>query len=335
MLFESQSKADNFIKFNRDEIAEQSGKAPSRSYYCSFCFGWHITSIADSNKAVARDKRDAQIWEKIRQANASKKKKPKAETSPMPKAKKFPKSKHGDVLRIIAEDIDKTIILVESAFYNVDIHRIRIQLDKLLSLENDLRAKSTDYGIDISPIDKRYEKISQIKSVFSKIYDYYIDKGKRQFYLSALTEEDLTKCENIIINNIEIIDRINICFERIKLLSANIEQDEIRELCNDILTNLIPQLKGSTSQLKRNFRNDAEEILSSLSYPKQSIDNHYKNLILTIIDHLENAHKAYKANDFESCEAHLKLAEILLPDVSNDIEMTLYNQIENLRNLMR
>ncbi len=45
MLFESQAKADNFIKFNGDEILEESGKKPSRSYYCELCGGYHVTSI--------------------------------------------------------------------------------------------------------------------------------------------------------------------------------------------------------------------------------------------------------------------------------------------------
>ena len=44
MLFSERSKALNFIKFNYDEILEESGKAPDRAYYCSACGGWHVTS---------------------------------------------------------------------------------------------------------------------------------------------------------------------------------------------------------------------------------------------------------------------------------------------------
>lgn len=43
-LFESESKADNFIKFNHEEIEACSGHAPNRSYYCRSCVGWHVTS---------------------------------------------------------------------------------------------------------------------------------------------------------------------------------------------------------------------------------------------------------------------------------------------------
>lgn len=44
MLFESKSKAMNFIKFNADDIREENGTAPSRAYYCDWCGGWHVTS---------------------------------------------------------------------------------------------------------------------------------------------------------------------------------------------------------------------------------------------------------------------------------------------------
>ena len=44
MLFESKSKAINFIKFNSDDIKNDSGIAPTRAYYCKSCGGWHVTS---------------------------------------------------------------------------------------------------------------------------------------------------------------------------------------------------------------------------------------------------------------------------------------------------
>ena len=44
MLFESKSKALNFIKFNSEEIKNENGIAPTRVYYCKSCGGWHVTS---------------------------------------------------------------------------------------------------------------------------------------------------------------------------------------------------------------------------------------------------------------------------------------------------
>ena len=47
ILFKSESKADNFIRFNADEIRENSGYAPVRSYYCISCGGWHVTHLPE------------------------------------------------------------------------------------------------------------------------------------------------------------------------------------------------------------------------------------------------------------------------------------------------
>lgn len=47
MLFESEKKALNFIKFNGEEIKEKNGKSPVRAYYCPICCGWHVTSRED------------------------------------------------------------------------------------------------------------------------------------------------------------------------------------------------------------------------------------------------------------------------------------------------
>lgn len=44
MLFDSKKAADNFIRYNAERIKEQNGYAPIRSYYCSLCGGWHVTS---------------------------------------------------------------------------------------------------------------------------------------------------------------------------------------------------------------------------------------------------------------------------------------------------
>ena len=60
MLFESQAKADNFIVYNREEIEEENGKAPVRSYYCRLCGGWHVATD-DHRKGyqgIARQCRD-------------------------------------------------------------------------------------------------------------------------------------------------------------------------------------------------------------------------------------------------------------------------------------
>lgn len=47
LLFETEGKAKNFIKFNAAEIEDVKGFAPNRAYYCESCGGWHVTHKED------------------------------------------------------------------------------------------------------------------------------------------------------------------------------------------------------------------------------------------------------------------------------------------------
>lgn len=51
MTFPSKEAADRFINYNHDAILAETGYAPTRSYYCESCGGWHVTS---SDKASDR-----------------------------------------------------------------------------------------------------------------------------------------------------------------------------------------------------------------------------------------------------------------------------------------
>lgn len=68
MLFSEQKQADNFIKFNAEEIKEESGYSPERSYYCTFCGGWHVTS----KKGYTGISRKEQFFEDSKAKNNSK-----------------------------------------------------------------------------------------------------------------------------------------------------------------------------------------------------------------------------------------------------------------------
>ena len=61
MIFETKAKADNFILYNKDEIEEENGKAPVRSYYCRICGGYHVTSNRSKKAGERFDKEDEQL----------------------------------------------------------------------------------------------------------------------------------------------------------------------------------------------------------------------------------------------------------------------------------
>ncbi|MBE0639411.1 MAG: hypothetical protein IH598_12910 [Bacteroidales bacterium] len=54
MLFETEKKADTFIKFNSETIEQESGYKPERSYFCVYCGGWHVTSHKECSTTLSR-----------------------------------------------------------------------------------------------------------------------------------------------------------------------------------------------------------------------------------------------------------------------------------------
>ena len=54
MLFETEKKANLFIKFNSEEIESESGYSPIRVYFCITCNGWHVTSKEERLNMVSK-----------------------------------------------------------------------------------------------------------------------------------------------------------------------------------------------------------------------------------------------------------------------------------------
>ena len=57
IVFETEKKALNFIKWNADEIESESGRRPVRAYYCECCGGYHVTSMACLKQQNSRTNR--------------------------------------------------------------------------------------------------------------------------------------------------------------------------------------------------------------------------------------------------------------------------------------
>lgn len=70
MLFAEEQKALNFIKFNRGVILDETGKAPSRAYYCPYCLGWHVTSCESEEVGKRLDQKDKAETERAMRARA-------------------------------------------------------------------------------------------------------------------------------------------------------------------------------------------------------------------------------------------------------------------------
>lgn len=204
MLFESQAKAKNFIKFNADAIREETGVAPIRIYYCAYCAGYHVTSCESAEIGIKLDKKDqkaiAQIHEQEEKENAIKEeliKNHEAVANKITQAYeylyigKFTEAK--ECLDSISTKINE---LSEKTLMHGDNSKIRLWWKQAPDKSNAIRSamsiieqKSSDkleptennlvnYGISLSDITSNIELLKQIDSIIEQ-NDQLIPRGGR------------------------------------------------------------------------------------------------------------------------------------------------------------
>ncbi len=61
MVFETEKKANTFMRFNSEEIKELTGICPVRSYYCMYCNAWHVSSSRVSARNYVKSKTEIVI----------------------------------------------------------------------------------------------------------------------------------------------------------------------------------------------------------------------------------------------------------------------------------
>ena len=316
MLFETQTKADNFIKFNRDEIASSSEKVPTRSYYCSFCCGWHVTSVEDEGKAEANDKRDENTWHQIMSL----------------RRKKLPLTEE-------AQKLSEMLVATQSLIQKCQRQLLLTNLGQALELMKDLvlefsiiEDRARRQKIDSARIDKQRVKIKALQTIFDIVDEYDIDSETRQEYLGR----DLESTNELVRNyfqNKEFVEDIKHKFSDLENGQTNISLEEYNQRCGVIASALNTYKGNGLSAVKQMF----QEKLNGLrgknpqeTTPQNKTPNH-NTTYLSIIDLLEQAYSAVNESDFSRCENLIKTAECLMPDTSDEISQTLWSQIQGLK----
>src|SRR4051794_21403258 len=112
MLFETEKKANSFIRFNSEEIESESGYSPIRGYYCMVCNGWHVTSRKEPFKMKSKTEIVLEQYRHDKEQRAIKR----AKVAEIQKAQAGELNKH---LESIAKQIELVKITKESQGYEV------------------------------------------------------------------------------------------------------------------------------------------------------------------------------------------------------------------------
>ena len=194
MLFETQDKADNFIKHNGDEILEETGKTPTRSYYCELCGGFHVTSIdsvevgarldqrvqlrvADYKKSVEFENRVSFFNEKLAKANLA-----------------IPDEMNECANIIEACEFELELLAKDFITASEKIDKLRKNLDRLKN------AKRSAEKLFYSSTDKQISFIKQNKHLKTKSVKRLIRSLKRKLMSKSdkLSPEDLLFLSQIV-----------------------------------------------------------------------------------------------------------------------------------------
>lgn len=155
MLFASAKEADAFIRFNAGEILEETGKAPVRSYYCSLCCGYHVTSNPSREEGESMDERDEGM---IRQIDAAVKRR--LEAPALAKNLSEPIAASIEKARLLMSELrlDEARALLLDVLYDIKIGQaekpswkgkgdeLRLRAEKCLSLMDEYEAAGKDPG---------------------------------------------------------------------------------------------------------------------------------------------------------------------------------------------
>lgn len=317
MLFVSQTKADNFIKFNRDEIASSSEKVPIRSYYCSFCCGWHVTSVEAEDKAIANDKRDEYTWQQIISR----------------RRKKLPLTAEG-------QKLSEMLVETQSLIQKCQRQLLLTNLGEALKLMKDLvlefsiiEDRVRRLKIDSPRIDRQRVKIKALQTVFDIIEDFDIDNETRLEYLSrdsdSLNELALHYFENKVF-----VENIRFQIAELENTPCDIDSNEYKHKCDVIASSINSYTGKGLSAIKKEFNEKLNELRSNMpqKHESRNITTDYHSIYLSVIELLEAAHIAITESDYNRCNNLIKTAECLMPDSSDDISQVLWTQIQSLKN---
>ena len=321
MLFESEEKARNFIKFNAGEISERSRHVPVRGYYCQFCGGWHVTS-ADESNASDKEKQDAQLWESMRlerQGSVAQAKntddrslKYMVEVIGWKRRKSVPTAEQLE-LRRLGQRLGDLHGQVMSAMKSVEYARAEALINESRETCSKLKQRVDEYGDGQQMYDKAFRNMQDDMDLLNVIKGLINDKDARRKYLDSLSGRVQNKFIKRIVHNLSAMELID---EQCGLATALIQNGEY-DAAKEIVRNIRVYKSGIRGAKVASKKADRKLLDVMELFPKES-KHERQNQFIAVIEHLEQAHAAYRMDDYLVCVEHVEEAKRLMPKKADD-----------------
>lgn len=336
ILFESEAKAVNFIKFNKEEIALNSKKVPQRAYYCSFCCGWHVTSVSEKGKIELLEARDKRKWERIKSAGNK-------ETYPTQGAFQFlsfmeAKEEYKHLYRLI-ETLLKNINYAESDIRNMDMEKAEMHCRFALKYLDDAIIFASNNKLYFGRKHDFERKLKILLESFEIIRQHDVNHVTRDTYI-CLPSVMVNPYARIFLKNKDFTEETDRKLSELETLVKYGVIIRAKGLIDDIelgINDHPSECYGKTVGKKRKqFKRRLASVMTKAGIYEgmDCIKDETVAKYLTVIDILEKAHTAYAKKDLKSLRIMIKVAEGLIPAEKNEIGDTLRVQIQTMKNVL-
>lgn len=334
MLFETQEKADNFMRFNNSAMATKSKKTPNRSYYCTFCCGWHITSINDDEFAKSREVKDGKLWDSIIAAakgedlkikkSKSKVSKPQEKPAESKKAKQEPceEEKHK------VELINQITQMLQTVYIRLNQNDFEISR-KILEDSENMYQRVTEliekHNLSVSRVQITRAKIDKLTSWLDTLVSLQNDsEGQiamiREFECGYEDRRFL-----IMLRTLRNREKVLFCVEAVKSAAEKEDHEEARKYVTEIERLVMYGFGGGGAVVNRKWAKQQLALAKKIIQNKSINAMNLQERFLSIIETVERASALLESGDTKQAMTLVDIAQSEINDIEENY-ITLNNK---------
>ena len=321
MLFETQAKADNFIRYNSEGILEENGKAPVRSYYCEMCGGYHVTSNPSEEIGERLNQRDHL---RIENLTAYK--------------------REVEEIKALSNLLSQRLVNIRALLFFGEIQEAEDLLDICKLDIEELSSHQFRGGGKLTTlrgrVDKMFELLASVKDLLG------LPEEKKMEILSTQTMDKDQQILKVILSNIQVIQKVELLLAENDSLLAEKNTEGVAERISQCRNLLLTIQRAGKKEMTRKYNSlfqEQESLLNKVKAghkipekevptipaesakhtPAQYFDKQeYKRTILSLIERIESIRKALEDEDYDTCETLLEIGYYMLDELNVEDDNT-------------